>query len=114
MTLIGHSIDAVIRRQHEHAARPQDSPSSGFTPEHLRVLGLVARGRSDKAVAAQLSIDLRNVHEFLDAAYFDLGFGSDPDPDPDLDPRVMLALAYIEHSRADVEEVDSDDGGAES
>ena len=110
MTLIDHSIDAVIRRQHEHAARPQDSPSSGFTPEHLRVLGLVARGRSDKAVAAQLSIDLRNVHEFLDAAYFDLGFGSDPD----LDPRVMLALAYIEHSRADVEEVDFDDGGAES
>ncbi len=60
----------------ELAASIAVAPLPGLTPRELAVLGLLARGMSNKAIAAELGLSARTVNFHLDNLYSKLGVAS--------------------------------------
>ena len=60
----------------ELAASIAVAPPPGLTPRELAVLGLLARGMSNKAIAAELGLSARTVSFHLDNLYSKLGVAS--------------------------------------
>ncbi|MEV7314293.1 response regulator transcription factor [Streptomyces microflavus] len=73
--------------------RSQDKPMGGLTPREREVMELVAQGRSNTAVAAQLVITERAVAKHTSNIFGKLGLP----PSDDDNRRVLAVLAYLDH-----------------
>ncbi|MFE1538941.1 LuxR C-terminal-related transcriptional regulator [Streptomyces microflavus] len=73
--------------------RSLDKPMGGLTPREREVMELVAQGRSNTAVAAQLVITERAVAKHTSNIFGKLGLP----PSDDDNRRVLAVLAYLDH-----------------
>ncbi len=71
-----------------------DTPLSNLSPEHLKVLELVAQGYSDAAIARELVIDEGQVRGRLKTIVQLLGLQLDGE----VDPRVSVVRVYLEQT----------------
>ncbi|MFJ8232201.1 LuxR C-terminal-related transcriptional regulator [Streptomyces sp. NPDC094448] len=76
--------------------RSQDRPMGGLTPRELEVLELMAQGRSNAAIAAQLGVTERAVAKHTSNIFAKLGL---PVSDDD-NRRVLAVLAYLDRGTA--------------
>lgn len=72
--------------------RARDRPLGGLTPRELEVMELVAQGRSNAAIAAQLVITERAVAKHTSNIFGKLGLP----PSEDDNRRVLAVLAYLD------------------
>jgi len=72
--------------------RAQDRPLGGLTPRELEVMELVAQGRSNTAIAAQLVITERAVAKHTSNIFGKLGLP----PSDDDNRRVLAVLAHLD------------------
>ena len=73
-----------------------DTPLSNLSPEHLKVLELIAQGYSDAAVAKELVIEEVQVHGDLTKIVKSLGLQLDDE----VDIRVSVVRVYLEQTGA--------------
>ncbi|MGW4028463.1 response regulator transcription factor [Streptomyces sp. NPDC004838] len=97
-------VDAVRRVAHGGTAmdpqvisqllsrRSQDKPMGGLTPRELEVMELMAQGRSNAAIASQLTVTERAVAKHTSNIFAKLGL---PVSDDD-NRRVLAVLAYLD------------------
>jgi DNA-binding NarL/FixJ family response regulator len=71
--------------------RRRDDPLAELTPREREVLGLMAEGRSNRAIAGQLVVTERAVEKHVTNIFGKLGFTSAPDDHR----RVLAVLAYV-------------------
>ncbi len=71
-----------------------NTPLSRLSPEHLKVLELIAQGYSDAAIAKELVIDEEQVRSRLARIVKSLGVL----PDAGVDPRVSVVRVYLEQT----------------
>ena len=71
--------------------RPSDDPLAALTPREREVLGLMAEGRTNKAIAAQLVVSERAVEKHVTNVFGKLGLATGPDDHR----RVLAVLAYL-------------------
>jgi DNA-binding NarL/FixJ family response regulator len=83
-------VDALMRRRERQAALAHLSPAE------RRVLGLMAEGRSNEAIAASLVISERTVNAHIRAIMRKL----DLEPTAAMDRRVVAALRWLESGAA--------------
>jgi DNA-binding NarL/FixJ family response regulator len=87
-------FDPAVRAEREtHLS----SPLHRLSVRQREVLGLVADGLSNTAIARRLALSPRSVEAHLRAAYAVLGVGSDPDRNA----RVDAARSYLAYHRND-------------
>jgi DNA-binding NarL/FixJ family response regulator len=79
-------VDKLVAA-HEH----QSSELSKLTPRELEILGLIAEGRSNSAIATKLSITKRAVERHINAIFLKLDLG---EPE-NVSRRVMAALLFL-------------------
>ena len=85
----------VIDPQLTDALQPRsDSALSHLEAEDLKILELVAQGYTDKAIAAEMVIDVSTVRKRFDGIADALGI----EHDPNVDPRVAAVRAYLEQT----------------
>lgn len=78
-------VSALLRRDRD------PDPLAGFTPRELEVLGLMAEGRSNQAIAQRLGVSERAVQKHITSIFQRLGLGhSDEDH-----RRVLAVLAFL-------------------
>jgi DNA-binding NarL/FixJ family response regulator len=80
-------VTALLRRR-----RPAD-PLDDLSERATEVLGLVAEGLSNHAIAGRLHITERTVESHITKTFQHLGLGDDPDSHR----RVLAVLAYLRH-----------------
>lgn len=80
-------VEALIAAPH-HDAR---SPLAQLTPRERQILGLVARGQSNQAIADELVLTKRAVEKHINEIFRKLGLTSVPD----ISHRVKAALIYL-------------------
>ncbi|MEU4426631.1 response regulator transcription factor [Actinoplanes sp. NPDC024001] len=73
------------------ARRASDQPLKGLTPREHEVLGLMAEGRSNAAIAARIFITEKAVSKHINSILAKLGLP----PSEDDNRRVMAVLAYL-------------------
>ena len=74
----------------------EDTPLDGLTDEQINVLGLVAQGYTDAAIAENLQLpDETFAKELLKSIYLALGIKSNGD----VNPRVKAVVSFLEQSR---------------
>jgi DNA-binding NarL/FixJ family response regulator len=73
------------------STRSASSPLSVLTPRELQVLDLVAQGKSNAGVAAELTLTERAVEKHINALFAKLGLGVTPD----LNRRVAAVLLHL-------------------
>jgi DNA-binding NarL/FixJ family response regulator len=80
-------VEALIaaRRRNAH------SPLAELTPRELEILGLVARGQSNQAIADELVLTKRAVEKHINEIFRKLGLTSVPD----ISQRVKATLIYL-------------------
>lgn len=66
------AVEAVLHAAGHHAPRPQVRPD-GLTPREVEVLCLVARGASNKEIAAQLVISEKTARNHVERTYAKIG-----------------------------------------
>jgi HD-GYP domain-containing protein (c-di-GMP phosphodiesterase class II) len=71
-TLRGDAVDAVLAAA-GHARRRKASAPAGLSPRELEVLTLVARGKTVKAVAAELGLSPKTVGNHVERGYAKIG-----------------------------------------
>jgi len=71
--------------------RPDDDPLAELTPRELEVLGLIAEGRSNKAICAKLFLSPKTVETHVNSIFLKLGLLQAPDDHR----RVLAVLAYL-------------------
>ena len=76
--------------------RPDDDPLAELTPRELEVLGLIAEGRSNKAICAKLFPSPKTVETHVNSIFLKLGLL----PAPDDHRRVLAVLAYLRGTAA--------------
>lgn len=69
-----------------------DDRRAGLTPREADVLALLARGRSNTAIARSLGITRQSVETYVNRVFGKLGLGDDDD----VAPRVAAALLWLE------------------
>src|SRR6476646_3946149 len=74
--------------------RADGSPLDELTPRELEVLGLVAQGRSNAAIAAELYLTKRSVEKYINGIFVKLDL---PD-DQDVSRRVAATLMFLGRS----------------
>jgi HD-GYP domain-containing protein (c-di-GMP phosphodiesterase class II) len=84
--LDGEAVDAVLRAAGHRAARRPAGPS-GLTAREVEVLRLLARGRSNKAIAFELTLSPKTVSSHVEHIYTKLGVTS----------RAAATLLALEH-----------------
>ncbi|MYU14467.1 DNA-binding response regulator, partial [Streptomyces sp. SID8361] len=72
--------------------RAQDQPMGRLTPRELEVMELMAEGRSNAAIAAQLFVTERAVAKHTSNIFGKLGLP----PSDDNNRRVLAVLAYLD------------------
>jgi len=76
--------------------RPEDDPLEELTPRELEVLGLIAEGKSNKAICAQLFLSPKTIETHVNSIFLKLGLL----PAPDDHRRVLAVLAYLRGTAA--------------
>jgi DNA-binding NarL/FixJ family response regulator len=76
--------------------RADDDPLAELTPRELEVLGLIAEGRSNKAICAKLFLSPKTVETHVNSIFLKLGLL----PAPDDHRRVLAVLAYLRGTAA--------------
>ena len=71
--------------------RRQDDPLAELTPREREVLGLMAEGRTNRAIAEQLVVTERAVEKHVTSIFSRLGLAAGPDDHR----RVLAVLAYL-------------------
>lgn len=71
-------------------------PLSALTPRQLEILGLVAEGWTNEAIADRLGLAVKTVENQLVLVYQGLGFDRERDP---VHPRVKAVLLYVAETR---------------
>ena len=85
-------VEALIAAQ----ARDESSPLAQLTPRELEILGEIAQGKSNRAIADQLVLSKRAVEKHINAIFLKLGLSHDED----VSRRVKAALIYLSQRRA--------------
>ncbi len=89
----GSVIDpAVVEALVDERMRARRSPLAGLTPRELQILGEMARGRSNAAVAEELVLTKRAVEKHVNAIFAKLGLRAE---DGAVDRRVRAALLFL-------------------
>lgn len=89
----GSVIDpAVVEALVEDRVRSRRSPLAALTPRELQILGEIAQGRSNAAIAAELVLTKRAVEKHVNAILAKLAL---PVQDEAVDRRVRAALLYL-------------------
>jgi DNA-binding NarL/FixJ family response regulator len=83
-------VEALMEAQRRRTA----SKLAGLTPRELEVLGLMASGRGNAAIARELSISDRSVEKHSNAIFRKLGLAEEID----LNRRVAAVLFYLQRS----------------
>ena len=86
----GSALDPEVV-SHMLGRRRRDDPLELLTPREREVLGLMAEGLSNSAIAAHLVVTERAVEKHVTNIFGKLGFGSEPDTHR----RVLAVLAYV-------------------
>ena len=74
--------------------KPADDPLAELTPREREVLGLIAEGRSNKAICAKLFLSPKTIETHVNSIFLKLGLL----PAPDDHRRVLAVLAYLRGS----------------
>jgi DNA-binding NarL/FixJ family response regulator len=74
--------------------KPADDPLAELTPREREVLGLIAVGRSNKALCAKLFLSPKTIETHVNSIFLKLGLL----PAPDDHRRVLAVLAYLRGS----------------
>ena len=72
-------------------SRSASSPLAQLTPREMEVLGLLAQGRNNAGIAAQLFLSERAVEKHINAIFSKLGVSEEPD----VHRRVKAVLVYL-------------------
>ena len=80
-------VERLVRRR-----AGADSPLTELTPREREVLGEMARGRSNSAIAAALHLSERSVEKGIGAVFTKLGLVEQPDANR----RVLAVLTFLE------------------
>lgn len=87
----GAYVDAcVIERMRAARARADASPLAELSPREREVLALIATGRSNASIAAELVLTKRAVEKHINAIFLKLGLSYEPD----VSRRVMATLIH--------------------
>jgi DNA-binding CsgD family transcriptional regulator len=70
--LDGEAVNAVLASA-GHRVRRRPSPPRGLTPREIEILILLARGLSNKQMAARLSVSARTVSSHVEHIYAKIG-----------------------------------------
>ena len=91
----GTAIDPEVVSQllGRHA---EDDPLAELTPRELEVLGLIAEGRSNKAICAKLFLSPKTIETHVNSIFLKLGLLLAPDDHR----RVLAVLAYLRGTAA--------------
>jgi DNA-binding NarL/FixJ family response regulator len=87
----GSVVDPAIVDQLLSEHTREDRSLEELTPRELEVLGLIAEGRSNAAIAAQLVVTKRAVERHINAIFRKLGL----EDSADVSRRVQAALLYL-------------------
>jgi DNA-binding NarL/FixJ family response regulator len=88
----GSVIDPrVVEALVEARSRKADSPLQHLTPREREVLGEMAQGRNNAAVAAALGLSERAVEKHINSVFAKLGLSEEPD----VHRRVKAVLLYL-------------------
>jgi DNA-binding NarL/FixJ family response regulator len=94
----GSMIDAkVVEALFAERRRSEHSPLGELTPRELEILGYVARGHSNQAIADELVLTKRAVEKHINAIFLKLGLTEAMD----VSRRVKAALIYLAESPED-------------
>jgi DNA-binding NarL/FixJ family response regulator len=77
--------------------RRRDSPLERLTPRELEILGLIAEGRSNAAIAEKLVVTKRAVERHINSIFLKLNLRESDD----VSRRVKAALLYLSGDRVD-------------
>jgi DNA-binding NarL/FixJ family response regulator len=90
---VGHGGSALDPEVVSHmlGRRRREDPLSELTPREREVLSLMAEGRSNHAIAAQLVVTERAIEKHVTNIFGKLGFASAPDDHR----RVLAVLTYV-------------------
>ncbi|MEU3981969.1 response regulator transcription factor [Streptomyces sp. NPDC026672] len=93
----GTAMDPQVIQQllSRRAAGAGDRPLGGLTPRELEVLELMAQGRSNAAIAAQLVVTERAIAKHTSNIFAKLGLEVSDDDNR----RVLAVLAYLDRDR---------------
>jgi DNA-binding NarL/FixJ family response regulator len=91
----GTAIDPEVVAQ-LLGGRPQDDPLAELTRREREVLGLIAEGRSNKAICARLFLSPKTIETHVNSIFGKLGLL----PAPDDHRRVLAVLAYLRGTSA--------------
>jgi DNA-binding NarL/FixJ family response regulator len=86
-------VEALIAAQ----VRDERSPLAELTPRELEILGEIAQGKSNRAIADQLVLSKRAVEKHINAIFLKLSLTHDED----VSRRVKAALIYLSQRPAD-------------
>jgi DNA-binding NarL/FixJ family response regulator len=78
-------------------ARAANSPLAEMTPRELDVLGAVAEGKSNAAIADELVLSKRAIEKHINAIFLKLGLTYSPDAEQ-ISKRVRAALIFLAES----------------
>jgi DNA-binding NarL/FixJ family response regulator len=94
----GSMIDAkVVETLIAERTRAERSPLGELTPRELEILGYVARGHSNQAIADELVLTKRAVEKHINAIFLKLGLTEATD----VSRRVKAALIYLSEGDGD-------------
>lgn len=89
----GSALDPEVV-SHMLGRRRREDPLAELTPREREVLGLMAEGYSNSALAAQLVVTERAIEKHVTNIFGKLGFGSEPDHHR----RVLAVLTFVKSS----------------
>ena len=91
----GSVIDPKVIEALVSARRPAGSDIDRLTPRELEVLGEMAQGKSNAAIAASLVLSERAVEKHSNSIFSKLGLAEEPD----VNRRVKAVLLYLEQQQ---------------
>jgi DNA-binding NarL/FixJ family response regulator len=94
----GSVVDPLIVQELLTAQRQRrESPVESLTPRELEILGLIAEGRSNAAIAVELVVTKRAVERHINSIFLKLGLRDSEN----VSRRVKAALLYLSGDGAD-------------